>query len=332
MQSATARPSAKQVAVDLVALTKPRITFMVVLTGLGGYWLALRYFALDVDPSRMVAFLAATALIVSGANALNMFIERDSDAHMARTRNRPLPTRRLSPDTALRLGVLLSAISVPWLAFGVTPMTGLLGAIALGSYVLLYTPMKRKSPIALLVGCVPGALPPLMGWSAARGSVDGPGLILFGIMFLWQVPHFLAIATFRKDEYARAGLRVLPVVRGDRVTRHHVVRYLAALLLMSLLLVPYGIGGTIYLIAALGLGAWFFVVGALGLRKTAGALWARRLFFVSMFYLMGLFAALTAGTALSGSSEVAPAEEASMDVSSSPGAISSPSTHELAAR
>ncbi|HTJ83557.1 MAG TPA: heme o synthase [Polyangiaceae bacterium] len=300
MQSVEAR-SVTQVLADLVALTKPRITLMVVLTGLGGYWLATRYFGLPIELGRTAVFLAATALVVSGANALNMFIERDSDALMARTRMRPLPNRRLAPEVALAVGLFLSAISVPWLTFGVNPMTGLLGAVALGSYVLVYTPMKRRSPVALLVGSVPGALPPLMGWAAARGTVDGPGLILFGIMFLWQVPHFLAIATFRKEEYARAGLLVLPVVRGDRVTRHHVVRYLAALVLMSLLLVPYGIGGTIYLVAALALGAWFFVVGALGLRQKAGPTWARQLFFVSMIYLMGIFGALTAGTAFDSS-------------------------------
>ncbi len=321
MQSVAARP-VSQVLADLVALTKPRITTMVVLTAFGGYWLAVRFFGLELDASRLFVLLTATALVVSGANALNMFIERDSDAFMTRTKNRPLPSRRMAPEVALALGLFLSAVSVPWLTFGVHPLTGLLGAVALVSYVALYTPMKRRSPIALLVGAVPGALPPLMGWSAARGSIDVPGLIIFGIMFLWQIPHFLAIATFRKDEYKKAGLLVLPVVRGDRVTRHHVVRYLAALLLMSLLLVPYGIGGNVYLVSALLLGGLFFGVGAWGLRRTAGRVWARGLFFVSMIYLTGMFVALTAGTVLEGAaSDDASASEAAardLEVASAP--------------
>lgn len=286
-----------QIARDVVALTKPRITFMVVLTTAGGYWLAARFFQLDplADGTKLAMLLLGSALVVGGANALNMFIERDTDCLMSRTRTRPLPEGRLSPEVALVTGLLLSAVAVPLLTSTVHVKTGLLALVALVSYVVMYTPLKRVTPLALLVGAVPGAIPPLMGWSAARGTLDAPGIVLFGIMFLWQVPHFLAIATFRRDEYARAGMKVGPVVYGDRVTRHHVVRYLAALVLTSMLLVPFGIGGTVYLVAALGLGALFFGVGAWGLRKGAGNRWARGLFFTSMIYLTGLFAALTIG-------------------------------------
>jgi protoheme IX farnesyltransferase len=280
---------------DVVTLAKPRITGMVVFTAFGGYWLASKAFGVEMTSAVMVPLLAGTALVVSGANALNMYLERDTDALMSRTKSRPLPTGRLSADVALAFGVFCSAVSIPWLTLGVHPVTGLLAALALVSYVGAYTPLKRKSPAALLVGAVPGAIPPLLGWSAARGSVDGPGVILFFIMFLWQVPHFLAIATFRKTEYAAAGLKVTPVVHGDRVTRHHVVRYLAALVLASLLLVPYGIGGDTYMLTALVLGAAFFGVGAWGLRHTAGARWARALFATSMVYLTGIFVALTVG-------------------------------------
>jgi protoheme IX farnesyltransferase len=177
----------------------------------------------------------------------------------------------------------------------VNAVTGLLASIALVSYVLLYTPLKRRSPTSLIVGAVPGAIPPLLGWSAVRGTLDGPGLVLFGILFLWQVPHFLAIATFRKEDYRRAGLKVLTVVHGDRVARHHAVRYLAALVLMSLLLVPFRIGGTAYFAAALVLGGAFFGVGLWGLRRDAGVRWAKGLFFTSMVYLVGIFGALTLG-------------------------------------
>ncbi|NUO53562.1 MAG: protoheme IX farnesyltransferase [Polyangiaceae bacterium] len=278
---------------DVIALTKPRITRMVLFTAFGGYWLACKTFGVDLDVAVLIPLLGGTALVVSGANALNMYIERDSDGLMERTRNRPLPAGRLGADVALAVGVFCSAVSIPWLTFGVHPVTALFAAIALGSYVGIYTPMKRKSPAALLVGAVPGAIPPLLGWSAVRGSVDGPAIILFLIMFLWQVPHFLAIATFRKADYAAAGLKVTPVVRGERITRHHVVRYSAALVLVSLLLVPYGIGGDAYMIAALLLGAAFFGVAAWGLRSTAGNRWARTLFVSSMVYLMGIFIALT---------------------------------------
>jgi protoheme IX farnesyltransferase len=283
---------------DLFALTKPRITMNVVFTAFGGYWVGSRYLlgssvSLLWAPARLAWLLVGMALVVSGANALNMYLERDTDGLMARTRTRPLPTGRLRPHAALYAGLALSLASIPVLSFGVHPVPAFLAAIALVSYVMLYTPMKRRSPMSLIVGAVPGALPPLIGWSAVRGTIDAPGLVLFGIMFFWQIPHFLAIATFRKEEYRAAGLKVLPVVRGDRVTRHHVVRYLAALLLTSLLLVPFGVGGRAYQVTALVLGALFAGVGLYGLRRDAGVKWARVLFGTSMIYLMGVFGALS---------------------------------------
>lgn len=287
--------TAFQVLRDVVTLTKPRITFMVVLTSAGGYWLACKFFGLDplADSSRLLALLAGSALVVGGANALNMFIERDTDALMTRTKTRPLVEGRLSAEVGLGVGIGLSAISIPILTYSTEPSTGLLAAIALVSYVAIYTPMKRRSPVALLVGAVPGAIPPLMGWSAARGTLDLPGVVLFSILFLWQVPHFLAISIFRREEYARAGLKVAPNVYGDRISRHQIVRYVAALVLTSVLLVPFGIGGVGYIVAALLLGALFLGVGVWGLRPSAGNRWARGLFVTSIVYLTGLFVALT---------------------------------------
>ncbi len=291
------RPAARALSLrDLWSLTKPRITFMVVFTTFGGYWLAARFFGLNPFGSVLLPLLAGTALVVGGANALNMYLERDTDQLMTRTRVRPLPAGRMEPHVALWVGLLLSAAALPLLTLFVDPMTGLLGAVALVSYVAVYTPLKRKTPTALLIGAVPGAIPPLMGWSAARGTLDAPGIILFGIMFFWQVPHFLAIATFRKEEYRRAGMAVLPVVHGDRVTRHHIVRYTVALVLASILLLPYGIGGRAYAATALILGLAFFAVGAWGLRRSAGVKWARTLFVTSMVYLTGIFIALPAGS------------------------------------
>jgi protoheme IX farnesyltransferase len=295
-QAVTARSSSTTSLLrDVVTLTKPRITASVVMTTFGGLWLGARHEHVDLAAPQIVTTLLGTALVVGGANALNMYWERDSDAHMARTANRPLPAGRLSPVVALALGVWLSLLSLPLLALAVNGLAAALAAIALLSYVLLYTPMKRKSTASLVVGAVPGAIPPLLGWAAATGRLDGPGLVLFGVLFCWQIPHFLAIATFRKADYARAGLKVLPNERGDRVTRHHVVRWLAALVLVSFLLVPYRVGGTPYLVAASLLGAVFFGVGAWGLRASAGVRWARALFGTSMIYLVGMYAALVLG-------------------------------------
>lgn len=295
-----ARGDLRRVARDLLALTKPRITATVVLTTVGGLWLAGQHATatgVGLPPSAplVATTVIGTALVVGGANALNMYLERDSDRFMGRTRARPLPAGRLPPVLALALGLWLSAIAIPLLTFAVNPLTGLLAGIALVSYVLVYTPMKRRSTASLVVGAVPGAIPPLLGWSAATGRVDGPGLVLFAVLFCWQIPHFLAIASFRRDEYARAGLKTLPKERGDRVTRHHIVRWLAALVLVSFLLVPYGLGGVPYLAAATVLGLGFFAVGAWGLRRDAGVRWARALFGVSMLYLVGLYASLVAG-------------------------------------
>jgi heme o synthase len=214
---------------------------------------------------------------------------------MARTRGRPLPAGRLSAETALWLGMILGAAALPMITFGVNAATGVLAAVALVSYVLLYTPLKRRTTASLLIGAVPGAIPPLLGWTAAAGGVEWPGVALFGVLFLWQIPHFLAIATFRKDDYRRAGLKVLPVERGDRITRHHIVAYLAALVLVTLVLVPAGIAGRFYLVAASLLGAAFFGMGLWGLRATAGVRWARGLFLGSILYLVLLLAALVVG-------------------------------------
>jgi len=284
---------------DLVALTKPRITATVVSTTIGGAWMAGRMVREKglATPSLLTIGLAVlgTVLVVSGANTLNMYIERYSDRFMARTKNRPLPAGRMAPEVALIFGLLLSVISVPLLTFAVNAATGMLGAIALTSYVLLYTPLKRRTTLSLLIGAVPGAIPPLLGWTAITGRIDLPGLLLFGVLFFWQVPHFLAIAVFRREEYRRAGLKILPVERGEQVTRHHIVGYLIALLLVTLLLVPAGIGGPVYFGSALVLGLVFLGFGLRGLKPGAGGRWARQLFLYSLAYLPLLLLALMVG-------------------------------------
>jgi protoheme IX farnesyltransferase len=278
---------------DLVALAKPRITFMVLVTTAGGLWLAARAQDLPSSWLTIVCTLAGTSLIVAGANALNMYLERDVDRHMDRTKNRPLPAGRMSPRVALWFGVITSSVSVPILAIGVNSLTALLAVLANVSYVLAYTPMKQRSHHALLVGAVPGAIPPLLGWTAVTGRITPAGLVLFGILFFWQVPHFLAIALFRKGDYARAGLVVTPNVIGDHATRHVIVRYTLALVAVSLLLLPLGVAHRGYGVAAALLGALFLGGGLAGLRRGAGTrAWARGLFGISIVYLVLLFAAL----------------------------------------
>lgn len=279
---------------DIIALLKPRVTALVIATTAGGLWLAPG----TPSASLVVLTLLGTVLLVGAANALNMYLERDTDALMARTRNRPLPAKRMSPEIALWLGIVLAAAATAILAFCVNALTGLLGVVAFVSYVLFYTPLKQKSHAALLIGAVPGAMPPLMGWTAATGTLrfpeDFPGLVLFAILFLWQIPHFLAIALFRKEDYERAGIRIMPVERGDQATKHMMVRYLAGLVAVSFYPVSFGMAGRAYLAIAATLGIVFFVRGCLGFRRNAGAAWAKGFFLASIVYLPALLLGLAA--------------------------------------
>lgn len=274
---------------DLLALTKPGITLQVLITTGGAMLLAGAH-----SLPRILITLAGTALVVGGANTLNMYLERDIDGRMDRTRDRPLPAGRLAPGVALAFGLLLGGVAVPLLALGVNPLTGALAAFSLVSYVLVYTPLKQRTPHALLIGAVPGAIPPLLGWTAATGALEAPGLILFAILFFWQVPHFLAITLYRSDDYARAGFPVLVATRGEGAAKWRIVAYLCGLVLASVALVPAGVAHGRYLAASLALGAALLAVGALGLHPRAGRRWARRLFFATLVYLTLLFAALAA--------------------------------------
>lgn len=283
-------PSGRALFRDFVALAKPRITAMVLVTAGGGIWLAPK----SVSPLTLVMTLVGTALIVSGANALNMYIEREIDGKMDRTRNRPLPAGRMSEKTALWFGVAMSVISIPMLAIGVNAVTALLGVLANVSYVLGYTPLKQRSHVALFVGAVPGAIPPLMGWTAATGQVDAGGLALFGILFFWQIPHFLAIALFRRGDYARAGLHVMPNAISIAATKQSIISHTGALVASTLLVFPLGIAGRAYLLTAFVLGCVFLGWASYGLREKSQDRWAKSLFRYSIVYLVLLFAALAA--------------------------------------
>ena len=273
---------------DLIELAKPRITGLVMATFAGGMWLAPGH----LPRWRGIATLLGTAMIVAAANALNMFIERDIDRLMERTRRRPLPQGRLSPAIALVFGTSLAAAALPLLLLAGNALTGIMGGLAFVAYVAIYTPMKRTSPAALFVGAVPGALPPLMGWTAVTGRIDAGAIALFGILFLWQIPHFLAIALYRSDDYGRAGFEILPLSIGDRPTRAVIVVFSAALVATSLVLAPLQVAGVPYTAAAALLGLGFVVCGLYGLRRVASRTWARSLFFASLVYLTLLFVAL----------------------------------------
>ncbi len=280
--------SSSSLASDLMSLTKPRLSSLVLATTAGGMWLAPG--ALTVP--RMLVTLLATAGLVGSANALNCYWERESDRFMARTSRRPLPSGRMEPAVALGFGLGLAAVSLPALAVGANVLTAALGLLALLSYVLAYTPLKARTAAAMLVGALPGALPPLMGWTAVTGQIDAGGYVLFAILFLWQMPHFIAIALFRQDEYAAAGLKSLPIERGEDSCRLQIVLYLVALVPMTLLPFQLRIAGGWYLAAAVVLGLSFLGLGATGLFRALGRAWARQTFLFSLLYLAGLFAAL----------------------------------------
>jgi protoheme IX farnesyltransferase len=278
------------IALDLIQLTKPRITALVVFTGLGGTWLARRTDAIAaINWARTGLAMLGVVLVVSGANALNMYLERDIDGLMDRTRERPLPAHRLPGWLALAFGLAIGFGSLPLLWWYVNPLTAGLAAASLVSYVWVYTPLKRVTPWAVVVGAVPGAMPPLLGWTAATGTLGRAGLALFSVLFFWQLPHFLAIATFRESEYTRAGIKVMPAVHGERITRAYASFFSLALVAASLSLVPMGVGGWLYPVAALVLGGGLLFLSA---RRNESVAWARALFVASLVYLPALLAAM----------------------------------------
>jgi heme o synthase len=278
---------------DFYELGKPSITGMNVLMALGGLALA----RVGADLPLVAATAIGTGLAVASANALNMVIEREGDKLMARTAGRPLPRGRLSVAEAVTFGLVTGVASIAIL-MTTNLLTAGLGLLALLSYVLVYTPLKRKTPLALLVGAVPGAMPPLMGWTAATGTLDLPGLTLFAILLIWQLPHFMAIALFRKDDYARAGIKTVPVVRGDAIAKAQSVAWCLALVPISFMLVPLEVAGWIYGSVALTLGIGWLAMSIDGLRASRGPAWARRFFFASLVYLPVLTLALAVDVAI----------------------------------
>ncbi len=268
-------------------LTKPRITFLVSLTASAGFCMGS---ASGIDYLRLLNMSIGIALLSSGLSTLNQYLERDLDGLMRRTQGRPLPTGKLSPSEAAMFGISLSVVATAYLAIFINPLSALLGLATFASYLFVYTPLKTKTTLSTVFGAFPGAMPPLIGWVAARGRIGVEAWILFAILFLWQFPHFLAIAWMYRDDYARAGIKMLPVVEPEgRVTGQQIITYTVLLVPVSLLPVAVGISGQIYLVGAavLGIGFLFFSAKAALVRTT----WqARKLLLASVLYLPALFA------------------------------------------
>jgi heme o synthase len=263
---------------DFIELTKPRITFLVLITTLVGFYMGSRG---HLDFVLLLHTIIGTGLIASGASALNQFFERELDARMVRTRNRPLPGGRLFPNEALIFSSVISAIGIGYLMFFVNVLTGALGAATLAGYILVYTPLKTRTKACTLVGAFPGAAPPLMGWTAARGEVDAIALSLFAILFLWQMPHFFAIAWIFTEDYARAGFTIHT---SGKQTGRQIMFYCCALIPVSVLPTFFGLTGTIYLLGAILLGFIYFGYGfAVALFRSNTH--AHRLLRVSVLYL-----------------------------------------------
>ena len=284
-----ARVAASRRSSDFLALTKPRLNLLVLLTTLGGLYLG----APDgVAPLLLFHTLIGTALVAGGASALNQVWERDTDGLMRRTRTRPVPDGRLQAAEGLRFGLLLSAIGLVQLALGVNLAAALVAAATLGSYVLLYTPLKRRTWLSTLIGAFPGALPPVIGWAAATGRIDVAALTLFGIVFFWQIPHFLAIAWLYREDYARAGLPLLPVIEPDgRSTGRQALIYAVLLVPVSVSPAATGLAGTGYVAVAVVLGAALVALSVTFARERSTTA-ARRLFLASIAYLPLLWAVL----------------------------------------
>ena len=269
-------------ALDFLELTKPRVTLMVLVTTFVGFYLGSDsmpdYFAL-------VQTLVGTALAAGGTLGLNQFLERDADAKMSRTRHRPLPDGRVQPTEALVFSIVLACAGLLILAFTVNILSALITGFIFGSYLFIYTPLKSRSVFCGIVGAVPGALPPVIGWTAARSDISIEAWVLFAILFFWQIPHTLAIAWLYRDDFAKAGIRFLPVVKPEGgSTGRQVVSNCMALLAVSLLPTLLGLAGSTYFFVALLVGVGFLACG-LSLARSQSLAAARRLLFASLIYL-----------------------------------------------
>ena len=282
LNPAATRTAARGRGADFLSLTKPRLNTLVLITSAAAYFLGDGHF---LPAAVLVHTLIGTALVAGGASALNQHWERDTDRLMRRTRMRPLPDGRLHPHDALWFGIGISALGLAQLAVFVNVLTAAVAAATLLSYVLLYTPLKVRTSFSTVVGAIPGALPAVLGWTAATDALSAGGWVLFGIVFMWQMPHFLAIAWMFRDDYANAGMPLLPVIEPDgRSTGRQAVLYTAGLIPISLLPMATGMSSAYYLVGALTLGAVLMVL-SLEFAASRSMPSARRLFYGTILYL-----------------------------------------------
>jgi protoheme IX farnesyltransferase len=267
---------------DLVSLAKPRLNLLVVISAVAGYVMASG----DThDVWRLLSMTVGTALVAGGASAFNQILEREPDALMRRTRLRPMPDGRLATGEAWIFGAVLNLAGLGILAVGANVLSAIVAFVTMASYAAIYTPLKRYSSFATVVGAIPGALPPVIGWAAALDELSQGAWVLFGILFLWQLPHFLAVAWIYREDYARAGFPMLPVIDGDgRSTGRQAVIYSLALLPLSLAPTLVGMAGPIYFAGALII-TLAYVVLSIRFGITRSTKDARRLFFGSIIYL-----------------------------------------------
>jgi protoheme IX farnesyltransferase len=266
---------------DFLELTKPNIVGMILVTVAAGFYLAGSG---GFDVLLLLHTLLGSAMVAAGSNALNQVLERRIDARMRRTQNRPLPAGRLGVPEATLVAWTLGLAGVGYLALFTNPTVTILAAATLGSYVFVYTPLKRKTSLCTLVGAVPGALPIVGGWAAASGTVPLQAWVLFGIVYFWQLPHFLALAWICRDDYERAGLRMLSVTSGAEATFRQALAFSVALLPLSLLPSVLGTTGPVYFFGALVCSLWLIWATAAAARDRSKAK-ARRLFLVTVAYL-----------------------------------------------
>ncbi len=271
-------------------LTKPGVTFMVLISAMVGYYLGLNQ---PIHWLHMAITLLGIGLVAGGTSALNQVAESRIDAQMKRTCKRPIPSGRISRREGLAFGTVISIAGIVLLYVKINALTAFLAAVTLLSYVFIYTPMKRKTTFSTVVGAVPGALPPVGGWAAARGDADWHAWVLFGVLFFWQLPHFLAIAWLYKDDYARGGIRVLPLADpyGAKTVRQ-IIGNCLALLVISLLPTVFGWMGAVYAFGAAVLGLGYLYSGWL-LSRTPNNRQARQVLFASILYLPLLLALMT---------------------------------------
>src|ERR1700744_718437 len=271
---------------DYIALTKPRITWLILMSTGVGYFFGMKHaWRGAADWSLLLHALIGTGLIASGTAALNQWYERDADLLMRRTAGRPLPAGKMTAPNALRFGIILAVAGFAELALGVNILAAMLGAFTLGSYLFIYTPLKQRSHLSTVIGALPGAMPPLMGYAASHGSLTPEAWTLFAILFIWQFPHFLAIAWMYREDYARAGILMLPVVEPDGMsTGRQIILYASTLIPVSLFPVLLGMSGRVFLVGALILGGWFLYTGVrVAFDRTNVR--ARRVLLASIIYL-----------------------------------------------